>query len=70
MIFPEEFVGDSNGFSAKNPRQRGLLADAELFLGDDGAVAVDVLLDQVVEKAATLADEGLKSTSGCMIFVI
>ena len=27
-----------------------LLADTELFLSDDGAVAVDVLADQIVEK--------------------
>lgn len=36
-------------------RNAGLLADAELLLSDDCAVTVDVLANQVVEKAAALA---------------
>lgn len=51
-------------------RARGLLADTKLFLGDDSAVAVDVLLHEVVEKTTTLTYEHLKSALCCMIFVI
>ena len=47
-----------------------LLADAELLLGDDGAVAVDVFALQVVEKATTLADEHLQGALGGVVFVI
>lgn len=47
-----------------------LLADTELFLSDDGAVAVDVLALQVVEKATTLTYQHLKSALCRMIFVV
>ena len=47
-----------------------LLADAELLLGDDGAVAVDVFALQVIEKATTLADEHLKGALGGVVFVV
>lgn len=49
---------------------RGLLADTELFLGDDGAIAVDVFAHKVVQKAAALADEHLKGAFSGMIFVV
>jgi len=49
---------------------RRLFADAELFLCDDGAVAVDVLTHEVVEQTTTLTNQHLKSAFGCMIFVI
>lgn len=55
------------GFS---PFGKGLLSDSELFLGDNRTVAVDVLLDQVIEKATTLTNEHLQSASCTMIFVI
>ena len=47
-----------------------LLADTELLLGDDGAVAVDVLADEIIQKAATLTYECLESACGRIIFVI
>ena len=49
---------------------RQLFADTKLFLGDDSAVAVDVFLNEVVEKTTTLTYESLKSASCCIIFVI
>lgn len=51
-------------------RLQGLLADAELFLGDDGTVAGDVLLDQVIKQATALTYESLKGAGGSIIFVI
>lgn len=48
----------------------GLLTDAELFLGDDGAVAVDVFAHQVVEKTTALTYEHLQSALCCMILMI
>ncbi len=50
-------------------RRGALFADAELFLGDDGAIAVDVLADQIVKEAAALAYEGLKS-AGCSVVLV
>ncbi len=47
-----------------------LFADAELLVGDDGTVAVDVLLDEIIKETAALAYKSLKSTFSCMIFVI
>ena len=41
-------------YPSEMPRRASLLADAEL--GDDGAVALNVLLREVVEQAAALAD--------------
>ena len=60
----------SAAFSLSSSRPSGLLSDTKLFLGDDSAVAVDVFADQVIQQATTLTDEGLKSTSCCMIFMI
>lgn len=51
-------------------RARGLLADTELFLCDDGAIAADVFAHQVVEKTTTLANKHFKSALSRMIFVI
>ncbi len=47
-----------------------LLADAEFFLGDDGAVAVDVLADEVIQQAAALTHEHLKGALSRMIFLV
>lgn len=49
---------------------QGLLADAELFFGDDGAVACDVFAHQVVEKTTALTYQHLKSALSSMIFMI
>ncbi len=46
-----------------------LATDTELFLCDDGAIAVDILADQIVEKAAALTYECLKRT-GCSIVLV
>ena len=45
-----------------------LLADAQL--GDDGSVAVDVLLGQVVEQAAALADHHEKAAAGVIVVLV
>ena len=47
-----------------------LLADTELFLGNDCAVAGDVFLGAIVKKTTTLAYKHFKSALCCMIFVI
>ncbi len=47
-----------------------LLADAEFLLRDDGAIAVDVLADQIVEKTTTLTYEGLEGACCCVILVV
>ena len=47
-----------------------LFADTEFFLSDDGAVALDIGLDQVIKEATTLTYEHLKGTGGGIIFVI
>lgn len=47
-----------------------LFADAELFLGDDGTVALDIVLDEIIEQATTLAYQRFKSACGGIIFVI
>ena len=47
-----------------------LLSDTELLLGDDGAVAVDVLADEVVEKTTTLTYQSLECSCGRIIFMI
>ncbi len=59
-----------NGGGFKIFRAGNLFADAELFLSDDGAVAVDVFAHQVVEQTTTLTYKHLKGAFGCMIFVI
>ncbi len=48
----------------------GLLADAEFLLGDDCAVTVDILANQVVKEAATLAYESLKCAGSGVILVV
>ena len=62
-------------FSAREQNTRGkqnfprvyrfLLADAEL--GNDGTIALDVLLHQVVEKAATLTDHLVQAATGVVV---
>ena len=47
-----------------------LLTDAELFLGDDGAVAVDVFADKVIQQTATLTDEGFQRAGGDEVLVV
>ena len=47
-----------------------LATDTEFLLCDDGTVAVDVLACQIVEKAAALTYESLKSASCSVVFVI
>ena len=54
----------------KDVSEYRLLADTQLFLRDDSAVAVDVFTHQVVEKTTTLTYQHLKSAFSCMIFVI
>ena len=56
--------------SALTLKERGLLTYTKFFLGDDGAVAVDVFLDKVVKKAAALTYESLQCAFCAMIFVI
>lgn len=48
----------------------GSLADAEFLLGDDRAVTVDVLADQIVEKAAALTYECFQRTGGSEVLVV
>lgn len=55
------------GFACAGP---GLLTDTEFFLGDDGAVAADVFLLEVVKEATTLTYQHFKCAFSCMIFVI
>lgn len=47
-----------------------LLSDTELFLGDDGTVAVDVFADKIIQQATTLTYQCLKGTCGRIIFMI
>lgn len=47
-----------------------LFADTELFLCDDGTIAIDVLLDKIVKEATTLTYKSFKSASCGIIFVI
>ena len=47
------------------PSLQYLLTDAQL--GDEGAVTVDVLLHQVVEHAAALADHLEQATAGVVV---
>ena len=47
-----------------------LLTDTELFLRDDGAIAVDILTDKIVEKTTTLTYESLESAGGSVVFVV
>ena len=48
----------------------GLLADTELFLGDNGAVTVDVLADEVVEEAAALTYERFQGACRSVVLVV
>ena len=63
-------VGTLNLAAFRRNFGSGLFSDTEFFLGDDGTVAVDVLLDKVVKQATTLTYKHLKSTGCCMILVI
>jgi hypothetical protein len=47
---------------------RKLLADAEL--GNNGFIPFRVVLLQIVEQAATLADEHEKSAAGTVVFLV
>ena len=47
-----------------------LLADTELFLSDDSAVAVDVLALQVVEQATTLTNQHFQSALCGVVLVV
>ena len=47
-----------------------LAADTEFFLCDDGAVAVDVLADQIVEQAAALTYERFQCACGSEVLVV
>ena len=51
-------------------RMSGLLADTELLLGDEGAVAVDVHANQVIEQFATLTNQHLQCTLSRMILLV
>ena len=48
----------------------GLLTDAEFFLGDDGAVAVDVFAHQIVEQTAALTYHSFQSAGGSEVLVV
>lgn len=48
----------------------GLLTDAELFLRDYGAIAVDVFANQIVEELTALTDEGFEGTCGGVVLVV
>ena len=54
----------------RNCLERQLLSDSELLLGDDGTVAVDVLLDKVVKQATTLTYKHLQGAFSCMVLMI
>ena len=45
-----------------------LLADAQL--GNDGTIAVDVLLCQIVQQAAALADHHQKAAAGMVVVLV
>ena len=47
-----------------------VFADAQLLLGNDCTVAVDVGLDEVIKQTTTLTYKHLKSALSSMIFVI
>ena len=47
-----------------------LLADTKLLAGDDGAITVDVLADEIIEQAATLTYQHLQCTLSRMIFFV
>jgi hypothetical protein len=51
-------------------RMSELLADTELLLGDEGAVAADVLTHQVIEQFATLTYQHLQCTLSRMILLV
>lgn len=54
----------------QSPLWQRSLSDTELLLGDEGTIAVDVGLDQIVKKTTTLADKSLKGACCGIIFVI
>ena len=47
-----------------------LLTDTEFLLGDDCAVTIDVLANQVIQEAAALTYENLQSASGSEVLVV
>ena len=47
-----------------------LLSDTQLFLCNDGTVAVDVDFDEVVEQTTTFTNQHFKSSFSAMIFMI
>lgn len=47
-----------------------LLADTKFFLGDDCTVTVDVLADQIVQKAAALAYKRFERAGGGVVLVV
>lgn len=47
-----------------------LFTDTELFLGDDGAVTVDVFANQVVEQTTTLTYECFQRAGGNEVLVV
>ena len=53
-------VGTLNLAAFRRNFGSGLFSDTEFFLGDDGTVAVDVFLHQVVEKTTTFTYQFLQ----------
>lgn len=51
-------------------RSEKLLSDTQLFLCNDGTVAVDVDFDEVVEQTTTFTNQHFKSSFSAMIFMI
>ena len=47
-----------------------LLTDTEFLLGDDCAVTIDVLANQVIQEAAALTYENLQSACGSVVLVV
>lgn len=56
--------------NSESDRISVLFADTEFFLGDDCAIAVDVLADQIVEQAATLTYKRFQCACCGIVFVI
>lgn len=54
----------------QSPLWQRSLSDTELLLGDEGTIAVDVGLDQIVKKTTALTYQCLQSPRSSIIFVI
>lgn len=54
----------------QSPLWQRSLSDTELLLGDEGTIAVDVGLDQIVKETTALAYMSLKGACCGIIFVI